>query len=188
MPYSWLIEAVCITGTACFFLFYFAVWDPYIGDNQYAYSGFGNYVFIAISAIQILVVVYMILGEKCCYSLGPEACCTELLSCRKPENRCCRVDCCFVCVKTCTCCCNNCEKYWYCWCAYYPPCCCFGAPFFTPRMSLSPDYKQRLMTFLESLSLLLKLLHYYNFSTLNNAWYNIVFMILIFNARAIIRE
>ena len=36
------------------------------------------------------------------------------------------------------------------------------------------------MTFLESISLLLKLLHYYNYSTLNNAWYDSLFMILIF--------
>lgn len=36
------------------------------------------------------------------------------------------------------------------------------------------------MTFLESASLLFKLIHYYNNSALNNHWYDVVFMILIF--------
>lgn len=45
---------------------------------------------------------------------------------------------------------------------------------------MTPDYKLRFMTFLESVSLLFKLIHYYNNSALNSAWYDIGFMILIF--------
>jgi len=93
------------------------------------------------------------------------------------RDRLCPLDCCCKCVKCC-----DCSKkktllrcHWYCWICCWGPCCCCSF-----KCCVTPDYKLRFMTFLESCSLLLKLIHYYNNSAMNNNWYDVGFLILIF--------
>eukprot|EP01084_Bolivina_argentea_P186063 320768_1 len=170
-PYSWIIECTLTAINAIILLFYFTIWDRYVStQSQYDYksSQGAGIPFIVIASCQIIVIIYAILGEKCCYSIGEECFCTNKCFYRK---QCCPCDCFCRCVR----CCDCAPQYWYCWCCCAPPCCCC-----TPKFALSPDYKLRFLTFLESMSLFLKLLHYYNFSTINNNWYDIVFQILIF--------
>eukprot|EP01083_Nonionella_stella_P003703 10647_1 len=174
-PYSWIIECSLTIINSVFLLFYFVVWDKYISSNpQYDYAGAGL-PFLLLSSVSIIVVIYAVSGEQCCYTLGTEYMCTQFLCCKRKKR--CKYDCCCKCVQCCTCeclTCCTCADYFYCWFCCFGLCCC------TPNIVTSPDYKFRFLTFMESLSLLLKLLHYYNYSTINNAWYDVGFMILIF--------
>ena len=166
-PYSFIIECSIILINSTILFFYLVVWDKYISSKeQFDETSAVGAVLLSIAIMQIVVVVYAFLGEKCCYSAGPEYCCNEFLC--NGRQQCCSLDCCCKCVKCCKC------KSWYCWCCFCGVCCC------TPKCFITPDYKLRFMTFLESASLLFKLIHYYNNSTLNNTWYDIGFMILIF--------
>ena len=68
-----------------------------------------------------------------------------------------------------------CCKFW---------CCCYC--FFWPVVITSPDYKLRFITFLETLSLLFKLMHYYKFANKNYLWFDIIFQILILSSLIIL--
>ena len=93
-PYSWLIEAVCYRY--CVFSCFILQSGILLLLLMVLNMDMLHMALLVLSQyqIQIVVVVYMILGEKCCYTLGPEACCNQYLSCRKKESQCCSADCC----------------------------------------------------------------------------------------------